>query len=104
MYGQGGDWRGVAGEVVEEFGFVGVEVADAVVGFGRCVDDVGGVVGEAGEVGTVFFGGDSLDAFAFFGVEELEAVVGRGCDEVLAVVVEVEGGYQSIWFVRLEAL
>lgn len=72
---------------------MGVEVADAVVGFGRCVDDVGGVVGEAGEVGTVFLGGDTLDEFAFFGVEELEAVVGRGCDKELAVVVEVEGGY-----------
>ena len=72
---------------------MGIEVANAVVGFGRCVDDVGGVVGEAGEVGTVFFGGDPLDEFAFFGVEKLEAVVGRGCDKVLAVVIKVEGGY-----------
>lgn len=93
VYGQGGDWLGVAGEVVEEFGFVGVEVTDTVVGFGRCVDDVGGVVGEAGEVGTVFFGRDPFHEFALFGVEELEAVVGRGCDEELASVIEVEGGY-----------
>ena len=69
---------------------MGVEVADTVVGFGRCVDDVGGVVGEAGEVGTVFFRGDPFYEFAFFGVEELEAVIGGGCDEELAGVVEVE--------------
>ena len=72
---------------------MGVEVADSVVGFGGCEDYVGAVVGEAGEVGAVFLGGERLDVFAFFGVVELEGVVCAGCDEEVAGVVEVEGCY-----------
>lgn len=44
----------MAGEVVKKFSFVGVEVANAVVSLGGCVDDVGGMVGEAGKMSAVF--------------------------------------------------
>ena len=38
---------------MEEFGFVGIKVADTVVGFGSCEDDIRMMVGEARKVGAV---------------------------------------------------
>lgn len=101
---EGSDRGGMTGEIVEELSFVGVEVADAVVGARGCVDYVGGVVGEAGEVGAVFLGWDALDLFAFFGVVELERVVSAGCDEVFAVIVEVERCDEGVGLRELESL
>lgn len=50
------------------------------------------MVREAGEVAAVFFGGDGFGGFAFFDVVEGERFGVAGCDEVVACVVEVEGG------------
>ena len=83
----------MAGEIVEEFGFVGIEVTDAVVCFGGSVDDVGGMMGEAGKVSAIFLRGDAFDVFAFYGVVKLKGIVGASCDQELAAVVEVEGCY-----------
>lgn len=83
----------MAGEVVEKFGLVSIEVADAVVCLSGCVDDVGGMMGEAGEVSSIFLRGDAFNVFAFFGVVKLEGIVGASCDQELAAVVEVEGCY-----------
>lgn len=96
VHGECGDWGRVPREVVEEFGFMGVKVADSVVGFGGCVYYVGLVVGEASEMGAVFLGWDWLDVFAFFCVVKLQGVVGAGYDKKFAVIVEVEGCYIDI--------
>lgn len=104
VYGEGGDWGCVAREIGEEFGFVGVEVADAVVGFGGREDDVGLMVGEAREVGAVLLRWDCFYVFAFFGVVELEGVVGASCDEQFAPVVETEGSDGDVRLGELEAL
>ena len=77
---------------------MGVEVADSVVGFGGCIDYVGLVVGEAGEVGAVFLGRNWLDVFAFFGVVKLEGIVGAGRNKEFTVIVEVEGCYVDVVF------
>lgn len=78
-YGDGGDGGGVGAEVADVLVVVGGEVADGVVaGFGAGVEDALGVVGEAGEVGAVFFGEEGLHVRAFAGVVELEGVVVAG--------------------------
>ena len=46
------------------------EVADAVVFFCAGVDDGGGMVREASEVGAVFLAHESFHIFAFFGIVE----------------------------------
>ena len=83
----------MAFEVAEEGIVVGGEVADGVVCFCRGVDDRLGVVGEAGEVGAVFFGREGLEGAAFFGAVEGEGLVGAGGEEEFAGVVEGKRSY-----------
>ena len=88
--GEGGDVPGVAFEVAEELVVVGGEVADFVVELGAGIDDGGGVVGEAGEVGAVLLGEQLFHVPAFFGVVELDGAVVAGSQQELAGVVEIE--------------
>lgn len=80
------------------------EVAYAIVLFRARVDDGGGVVREAGEVGAVFLAHESFDVLAFFGIVEEEGVVGAGGQAELAGVVEVEGCYRGFGFGEFELL
>ena len=61
---------GVASEVAQKGIVVRGEVADAIVLFRTRVDDGGGVVREAGEVGAVFLAHERFYVLAFFGVVE----------------------------------
>ena len=83
---------------------MGIEVADAIVGFGGCEDDVGLMVGEAREVGAVLLRWDWLYVFAFFGVVELKRIVGAGCDEQFALVIETERSNGDVRLGEFEAL
>lgn len=75
---------------------MGGEVAYGIVFFSGCVDDGGGVVCEACEVGTVFLGKKSLYGFAFLCIVEEEGIGACGGEKELSLVIEVEGGYMSI--------
>ena len=81
----------MAAEVAQKGIVVGGEVADAVVFFSAGVDDGGGVVGKAGEVGAVLLAHEGLYVFAFFGIVEEEGVVGAGGQAELAGIVKVKG-------------
>ena len=89
---------------MEEFGFVGIKVADTVVGFGSCEDDIRMMVGEARKVGAILLRWHRLYVFAFFGVVELEGVVGAGRDKQLALVVKIKRSDGDIGFGKFEAL
>ena len=81
---EAGDFSGVAFEVTEELVVVGGEVADAVVDLCAGVNNGGGVVREAREVGAVLLGEELFDVSAFFGIVKLEGVVVTGCKDELA--------------------
>lgn len=66
------------------------EVAYAVVLFRARVDDGGGMMRKARQVGAVFLAHERLDVLAFLGVVEEEGVVGARGQAELARVVEVE--------------
>ena len=94
----------VAPEVAQEGVVVGGEVADAVVLLGARVDDGGGMVREAREVGAVFLAHEHLDVLAFLGVVEEEGVVGAGGQAEFARVVKVEGCHRGFGFGEFELL
>lgn len=78
-------------EIAQKGIVVGGEVAYAIVLFRTRVDDGGGMVREAGEVGAVFLAHERFYVLAFFGVVEEEGVIGAGGQAEFAGVVEVEG-------------
>ena len=80
------------------------EVAYAIVLFRTRVDDGGGVVREAGEVGAVFLAHERFYVLAFFGVVEQEGVVGAGGQAEFAGVVKVEGCDRGFGFGEFELL
>lgn len=88
----GGDGVGVAAEVAGEGIVVGGEEADGVVDLCAGVDDVLGMVGEAGEVDTVLLALELLGVLAQGGVVYVQGLVVAGHDGQVARVVEVERG------------
>lgn len=87
----------MAFEVSDEGVVVHGEVANAIVDFGRGVEDRGGVVCESREGGTVFMRFQLFRMRAGFCVEELDRVVGAGEEDELAAVVEVDRGVGCGW-------
>ena len=94
----------MAAEVAQKGVIVRGEVADAVVFFCAGVDDGGGVVGEAGEVGAVFLAHEGFYVFAFFGIVEEERVIGAGGQAELARIVKVEGCHGGFGLGEFELL
>jgi len=83
-------------EISQEYVVVSGEVAYGIVLFSGCVDYGGGMMCEAGEVGTVLLGEESLHGFAFFCIVEKEGIGACGGEEEFSLVVEVEGGYVGV--------
>lgn len=79
-------------EVADKAVVVHTQVSDAMVHFSRGVDDVGGVVREAGQGVSVFLRLQLFRMRAGFGVVELNGVIGAGEEGELAAVVKVDGG------------
>ena len=94
----------MAAEVAQKGIVMRGEVADAIVFFCACVDDGGGVMGEAGEVGAVLLAHEGFDVFAFFGIVEEEGVIGAGGQAEFTRVVKVEGCYGGFGFGEFELL
>ena len=94
----------VAPEVTEEGIVVGREVAYTIVLFRTRVDDGGGMVREAREMGAVFLAHERFYVFAFFGVVEEERVIGAGGQAEFPRVVKVEGCYGGFGFGEFELL
>ena len=94
----------MAAEVAQKGIVVCGEVTDAVVFFCAGVDDGGGVVGEAGEVGAVFLTHEGFYVFAFFGIVEEEGVVGAGGQAELARIVKVKGRHRGFGLGEFELL
>ena len=88
---QAGHARRVAFEVPDEAVVVHREVPDAIVDFGRGVDDRCAVVREPRQCAAVFLGFQLFCVRTCFGVEELNRVVGPREEEELARIVEVDG-------------
>lgn len=89
---KGGHAIFVALEVANEAVVVHAQVSNAMVNFGRGVDDVGGVVSEAGQGVSVFLRLQLFRMRAGLSVVELNRVIGAGEEGELAAVVEVDGG------------
>lgn len=51
------------------------------------------VMGESGQMNTVFFAGNRFGRFALLYIKDLDSLIVASSDQVIALVVEVEGGH-----------
>lgn len=68
-------------------------MASRTIDLGARVEDLTRVVSESRKVDTVFLGGNCFAEFSFFDVVGVNALVITRGDEVIALVIKVQGGH-----------